>query len=103
MIVPEISGVAFSVNPVTSDRGQLIIESVLGNCSALVSGEVTPTHHCIEKNSIDPQASPSLIDKVAKITLEIESALGYPVDVEWAATQDTIHILQARRITTLSN
>ncbi len=51
MINPEISGVAFSVHPVTEDRNQIIIEAGYGLGEAIVSGEITPDAYVIEKGS----------------------------------------------------
>jgi pyruvate,water dikinase len=42
MVNSEISGIAFSVHPVTEDYNQLIIEAGFGLGEAIVSGSVTP-------------------------------------------------------------
>lgn len=49
MVDSEISGIAFSVHPVTEDRNQLIIEAALGLGEAIVSGQITPDSYVIEK------------------------------------------------------
>ncbi len=49
MVESEISGVAFSVHPVTEDRNQLIIEASYGLGEAIVSGQVTPDSYVVEK------------------------------------------------------
>ncbi len=49
MVNSEISGIAFSVHPVTQDRNQLIIEAGLGLGEAIVSGQITPDSYVIEK------------------------------------------------------
>jgi len=51
MINSEISGIAFSVHPVTEDRNQLIIEAGLGLGEAIVSGSVTPDSYVVKKDS----------------------------------------------------
>jgi len=51
MIESEVSGVAFSVHPVTEDRNQMIIEAVFGLGEALVSGSLTPDSYVIEKGN----------------------------------------------------
>ena len=51
MVESEVSGVAFSVHPVTQDRNQMIIEAVFGLGEAIVSGSVTPDSYVIEKNN----------------------------------------------------
>ncbi len=50
MVQSEISGIAFSVHPVTEDRNQLIIEAGYGLGEAIVSGQITPDSYVIEKN-----------------------------------------------------
>lgn len=49
MIDSDISGVAFSVHPVTEDENQLIIEACFGLGEAIVSGQITPDSYVIEK------------------------------------------------------
>jgi phosphoenolpyruvate synthase/pyruvate phosphate dikinase len=49
MIASEVSGIAFSVHPVTEDRNQLIIEAGYGLGEAIVSGQVTPDSYVVEK------------------------------------------------------
>ncbi len=49
MVDSEISGVAFSVHPVTQDENQLIIEASFGLGEAIVSGQVTPDSYVVEK------------------------------------------------------
>ncbi len=50
MIDSEVSGVAFSVHPVTQDRDQLIIEAGFGLGEAIVSGSITPDSYVVEKS-----------------------------------------------------
>ncbi|MEI6588262.1 MAG: PEP/pyruvate-binding domain-containing protein, partial [Candidatus Moraniibacteriota bacterium] len=49
MIQSEISGIAFSVHPVTEDYSQLIIEAGLGLGEAIVSGSITPDAYVVSK------------------------------------------------------
>jgi phosphohistidine swiveling domain-containing protein len=49
MVQSEVSGIAFSVHPVTEDRNQLIIEGGFGLGEAIVSGSVTPDSYVVEK------------------------------------------------------
>jgi pyruvate,water dikinase len=50
MVESEISGVAFSVHPVTRNKNQLIIEAGFGLGEAIVSGKLTPDSYTVEKN-----------------------------------------------------
>lgn len=49
MIESEISGISFTVHPVTEDPKQMIIEAAWGLGEAIVSGSVTPDSYVIEK------------------------------------------------------
>ncbi len=49
MVESEVSGIAFSVHPVTEDYNQLIIEAGLGLGEAIVSGQITPDSYVAEK------------------------------------------------------
>ncbi len=51
MVESEISGIAFSVHPVTQDRNQLLIEAAYGLGEAVVSGSITPDSYVVEKNT----------------------------------------------------
>ena len=52
MVQSDVSGVAFTVHPVTEDYNQMIIEAVYGLGEALVSGQVTPDSYVISKSDI---------------------------------------------------
>jgi len=49
MVDSEISGIAFTVHPVTKDRNQMIIEAGYGLGEAIVSGSVTPDSYVLDK------------------------------------------------------
>jgi len=50
MVESDISGIAFSVHPVTQDRNQLIIEAGIGLGESIVSGQITPDSYVVEKD-----------------------------------------------------
>jgi len=49
MVQSEAAGVMFTVEPNTSDRTNITIESVLGLGEMIVSGDVTPDHYLVNK------------------------------------------------------
>lgn len=49
MIEPEVSGVAFSVHPITKDKNQMIIEAGWGLGEAIVLGKITPDSYVVAK------------------------------------------------------
>lgn len=48
MVQSEASGVLFTANPLTGNRGETVIDATLGLGEALVSGQVEPDHYIIE-------------------------------------------------------
>ncbi|PLX28838.1 hypothetical protein C0581_00930 [Candidatus Parcubacteria bacterium] len=52
MIQSEISGIAFTVHPVTEDRDQMIIEAGFGLGEAIVSGQITPDSYVVSKSEM---------------------------------------------------
>ena len=53
MINSEVSGVCFTVHPVTKDKDQMIIEACWGLGEALVQGIITPDSYVIEKSTLN--------------------------------------------------
>jgi pyruvate,water dikinase len=49
MVESEISGIGFSVHPVTQDHNQMIMEAGFGLGEAVVSGQITPDSYVVEK------------------------------------------------------
>ncbi len=53
MIQSEISGVCFTVHPVTKDKNQMVIEAAWGLGEILVSGQITPDTYVIKKDTLN--------------------------------------------------
>jgi phosphohistidine swiveling domain-containing protein len=51
MVASEVSGIAFSVHPVTQEPNILLIEACLGLGEAIVSGQVIPDQYVVERGS----------------------------------------------------
>ena len=49
MIQSEVSGIAFSVHPVTEDHHHILIEAGFGLGEAIVSGQITPDSYIVDK------------------------------------------------------
>ncbi|NMB48147.1 hypothetical protein GYA13_01720 [Candidatus Kuenenbacteria bacterium] len=49
MVQSEVSGICFTVHPVTKDKNQMILEAGLGLGEAIVSGQITPDSYVIDK------------------------------------------------------
>ncbi len=52
MLDPTVSGVAFTVNPVTANPAEIVINSCWGLGEAVVSGIVNPDHIVVSKDSL---------------------------------------------------
>ena len=128
MVQSEISGVAFSSNPINNKKDEIVIEAVLGLGEAIVSGAVTPDKYITDKNSktikeinINNQKkqlvqnnnwqdikngncqklSNDLILKLSDLIIKIENFYNFPVDIEWVVQNNKIYVLQTRPITTI--
>lgn len=52
MIQSEISGITFTVHPVTENHDQMIIEAGYGLSEAIVSGQITPDSYVVSKSAM---------------------------------------------------
>ncbi|MFC1942221.1 phosphoenolpyruvate synthase [Chloroflexota bacterium] len=60
MVQSEAAGVMFTVEPTSSDQSKIVIEAVRGLGEMIVSGDVTPDHYLISKDTM------KIIDKEIK-------------------------------------
>ena len=51
MVPSEVSGILFTANPTTGERGEMIINASFGLGEAVVSGQVTPDTYIIDRSS----------------------------------------------------
>lgn len=51
MIQSEVSGIMFTINPVTNDKTQIVIEAIWGLGEKIVQGAYTPDHYLVLKHS----------------------------------------------------
>lgn len=51
MVQSEISGISFTVHPVTKNRSQMVIEAGYGLGEAIVSGSITPDTYIVDKKN----------------------------------------------------
>jgi len=112
MIYAEVSGVAFSVHPVTEDDRTLYIEAVKGVGEKLVSGSVTPESYTVNKidlsyetNSTESHSRHVLaadhVRTLSSMVTYLERFFSFPCDVEWVYKDRKFWIVQCRPITTL--
>ena len=49
MVQSDVSGIMFSINPVTNDKSRIVIEAIWGLGENIVQGTVTPDHYEVDK------------------------------------------------------
>jgi pyruvate,water dikinase len=112
MIQPVAAGVAFTVNPITAARDELVINSAPGLGDALVSGQVIPDEFRIHKtggeilSSSTPNGTATLtraqLQELAAMLGRIERYYGNAQDVEWCHDGRQFWIVQSRPVTTVA-
>ena len=109
MVKSVVSGVAFSADPVSCERG-VIIESVPGPGTDLAQGRTTPDRHRVDVSgelTVALSPGPALLAtdrmrELAALVREIAEKFGTPQDVEWAFDGRDFFFLQARPITSVA-
>jgi pyruvate,water dikinase len=103
MVDPVVSGVSFSVNPLTG-LDEVVIEAVEGRGDRLHQGGVTPDRWVNKwgKWTRQPEElhiDPDTISTVVSLTRQLADAFGRPIDLEWVYDGETIYWVQVREIT----
>jgi rifampicin phosphotransferase len=131
MIEAETAGVMFTANPVTGDRGQIVIDASSGLGEAVVSGLVTSDHYVLDTRGRvrawspgrrevvirgtagggvrhEPgdtsQAQPlpdNVLNELVRLGTDVARHFGRPQDIEWAYAEGRVSLLQARPMTAL--
>lgn len=130
MVQSDVSGVMFTIDPLTNDSEIITVEAVYGLGEGIVSGSITPDQYRINKESLEiidkkiakqkkmisqkgetdvspewgkkQKLSDQLIIEVAEQGLKLENHYDFPQDVEWAVEDDQVFIVQTRPVTTLN-
>jgi pyruvate,water dikinase len=113
MVPAEAAGVLFTVNPVSGDTEEMVVEAARGLGDAVVSARVTPVRYRIRRRAPhDVIATEGAIEEptllrsatlaeLAELGLRAERLLGRAADVEWALAAGKLWLLQARSVTAL--
>jgi phosphoenolpyruvate synthase/pyruvate phosphate dikinase len=131
VLVPaDVALVAFSANPVTGDRREVVINAAWGLGESVVSGATTPDTFVVMEEQVTAQIGskermtiitpggtrevpvPRLLRgittlsnnqalEVARLARTLEAEQGWPVDIECAFKGADLYLLQCRPITTL--
>lgn len=131
MVQAAMAGVMFTANPVTGERGEMVVDANPGLGEAVVSGRVTPEHYVLDRSGKvlsftpggrelvisaakgggtreragTPGAKPGLIAEqlaeLAELGQNAQQHFGRPQDIEWAAAGGVLYALQSRPMTAL--
>lgn len=118
-VAATVAGVAFSANPVSGTRDEVVIDAVRGLADGLMSGDVDPEGWIVRDQRAErvrdaghvPASDPgrdadavltsAQVRELATATRRVEEHFGHPSDVEWAYEGERLWLLQARAITAL--
>lgn len=106
MVDAQAAGVAFTANPTTGARDEIVVNAVRGLGDRLTSGEVSPEEWVVRGATAHRIAGPAAIDAgqahaVAALARRVADHLGSPQDIEWAISGGVLWLLQARPISAL--
>lgn len=130
LIPADVSLVAFSINPVTQERAEVVVNASWGLGESIVGGTTTPDTYVIRDSQVVCRTGakermtvlgpagvrevpvprllrgrPSLSDaqalEVAALARRLETEQGWPVDLEGAFWEDRLYLLQCRPVTTI--
>jgi phosphohistidine swiveling domain-containing protein len=107
LVQADAAGVAFTANPVTGDRSEVVVSSVHGLGDRLVSGRTSPDEWRVRGNDVSCERAPEKaissdqVRAVAEMARRVEAHCGSPQDIEWAIANGQLFLLQARPITAL--
>ncbi|MFC7068771.1 PEP/pyruvate-binding domain-containing protein [Halobaculum lipolyticum] len=112
-VEPDVSGIAFSADPVSGDRSVTVIEAGPGRGTEQVSGRTTAdtvrfdrerdriAEYRVGGDRRGRSLSTGDVRSLAAVVGRIAEEFGAPQDVEWALVDGELSVLQSRPITAL--
>ncbi len=113
MVDSKISGVLFTINPLSGIEEEMLVEYCEGLGERLVSGHVTPSQAVYNWfddkkiseiiNSEQTKMEDGHLRQLIETAAKIQAHYGHPQDIEWAiGSDDKLQILQSRPVTTFT-
>jgi hypothetical protein len=97
MVDPKLAGVSFTGLDGTSD--DITVEYVEGLAEGLVAGTADPYRTTSDDTGNLPAEHREIISEVLALTAKLREDRGHDVDVEWAADDSGVRLLQVRPVT----
>jgi pyruvate,water dikinase len=107
MLAPEAAGVAFTANPISGRRDEVVITAGRGLGERVVSGVVVGDEWVVrdsrpvQTRSVEGAINADRAAEIAALARRVERHFGVPQDIEWAVEGGQLHLLQARPMTAL--
>jgi phosphohistidine swiveling domain-containing protein len=113
MVAADAAGVAFTANPLTGDRGEVVITAVRGLGERLVAGQATGDQWIVRDGrasctrATEQAITADQARQIATLARRVHAHFATPQDLEWAISPDTggtdgrLWLLQARPMTAL--
>jgi rifampicin phosphotransferase len=108
MLAPQAAGVAFTANPVTGARDEVVVTAARGLGERVVSGEALGDEWVVstggdaacrrQREAAIDSAQAAAIGAMAR---RVEQHFAAPQDIEWAIEAGRLYLLQARPMTAL--
>ena len=67
MVQSDVAGIMFTINPVTNDKGNIVIEAIWGLGERIVQGTITPDHHEVDRQSWNITNTETIDQKVEMV------------------------------------
>ncbi len=107
LVPAQAAGVAFTANPLTGARDEVVVVATSGRGEQLLSGEVTGEEWTVSIAGISRGRSSDEIltggqaESVARLARRVAAHFARPQDIEWAIVGNELWLLQARPMTAL--
>jgi len=107
MLRPEAAGVAFTANPVSGRRDEVVVTAARGLGERVVSGEAVGDEWIVRegpaenRRTVEQAIDAAQAAAVAALARRVEAHFGTPQDIEWAIEGGQLYLLQARPMTAL--
>jgi len=108
-IEPDFAGVLFTVNPISGDDSEILIEACQGSGEKLVSGLINPSRFVLNRfektlikesqDQLNLNPEETVLRELKKLALQIQAHYGAPQDIEFAVKKGKVFILQSRPVT----
>ncbi|MFN7976194.1 MAG: PEP/pyruvate-binding domain-containing protein [Acidobacteriota bacterium] len=112
MVPADVSGVMFTVNPLTGHEYEGLVEAIFGLGEKLVSGKINADRYVVEMETgallwsklegKKPTLETPELAGLAEMGAAIQEHYGRPMDVEWVLANAKLHPVQARPITSIT-